>query len=110
MDWYIVQYLYPKAFKRFTDVMFPNVGVISLSTLEFYDVKKLYQEIINLEYQIKDIQSSRKIHYTELGMKPFNQQLEDYQEISNEELDNVPLGVRLKYISYNKKTNNLERR
>ena len=33
------------------------------------------------------------------------QQLEDYQEISNEELDNVPLGVRLKYISYNKKTN-----
>ncbi len=43
MDWYIVQYLYPKAFKRFTDIMFPNVGVISLSTLEFYDVKKLYQ-------------------------------------------------------------------
>ena len=33
------------------------------------------------------------------------QQLEDYQEISNEELDNVPLGVRVKYISYNKKTN-----
>ena len=33
------------------------------------------------------------------------EQLEDYQEISNEELDNVPLGVRLKYISYNKKTN-----
>jgi hypothetical protein len=33
------------------------------------------------------------------------QQLEDYQEICNEELDNVPLGVRVKYISYNKKTN-----
>ena len=33
------------------------------------------------------------------------QQLEDYQEISNEELDHVPIGVRVKYISYNKKTN-----
>jgi hypothetical protein len=43
MDWYVVQYLYPNAFKRFTDVMFPNVGVLSLSTLEFYDIKKLYQ-------------------------------------------------------------------
>mgnify|MGYP000518577638 CR=1 FL=1 len=51
MDWYIVQYLYPKAFKRFTDVMFPNVGVISLSTLEFYDVKKLY----DLYYYIQDL-------------------------------------------------------
>lgn len=33
------------------------------------------------------------------------QQLENYQEISNEELDHTPLGVRVKYISYNKKTN-----
>jgi hypothetical protein len=33
------------------------------------------------------------------------EQLEDYQEISNEELDQIPLGVRVKYISYNKKTN-----
>ena len=43
MDWYMVQFLYPIAFKRFTDIMFPNVGVISVSTLEFYDMKKLYQ-------------------------------------------------------------------
>jgi hypothetical protein len=33
------------------------------------------------------------------------QQLENYQEISNEELDHTPIGVRVKYISYNKKTN-----
>ena len=32
------------------------------------------------------------------------QQLENYQEISNEEIDNVPLGVHVRYISYNKKT------
>lgn len=32
------------------------------------------------------------------------QQLENYQEILNEEIDNVPLGVHLRYISYNKKT------
>jgi hypothetical protein len=31
--------------------------------------------------------------------------LEDYQEISNEEIDNVPIGVHVRYISYNKKTN-----
>ena len=42
MDWYTVEYLYAKAFKRFAEVMFPNVGVLSLNTLEFYDVKKLY--------------------------------------------------------------------
>lgn len=43
MDWYVVEYLYPNAFKRFTDVMFPNVGVLSISTLGLYDSKKLYQ-------------------------------------------------------------------
>lgn len=42
MDWYCIDYLYPRAFSRFRDVMFPNVGIISISTLEFYDIKKLY--------------------------------------------------------------------
>jgi hypothetical protein len=32
------------------------------------------------------------------------QQLEDYQEISNEELDQLPLGIHVRYIGYNKKT------
>ena len=43
MDWYVINYLYPKAFERFAELMFPNVGVISLSTLKFYDARKLYQ-------------------------------------------------------------------
>ena len=43
MDWYIIEYLYPKAFKRFSESMFPNVGVLSISTLYLYDNKKLYQ-------------------------------------------------------------------
>lgn len=43
MDWYIIQYLYPKAFIRFSESMFPNVGVLSISTLNLYDNKKLYQ-------------------------------------------------------------------
>ncbi len=30
--------------------------------------------------------------------------LENYQEISNEDIDNVPIGVHVRYISYNKKT------
>jgi hypothetical protein len=54
-------------------------NLVSMIENKQKDVKKLYQEIINLEYQIKDLQSSRSIHYTELGMKPFNQQLEEYQ-------------------------------
>lgn len=54
-------------------------NLVSMIQNKQKDVKLLYQEIINLEYQIKDLQSSRSIHYTELGMKPFNQQLEDYQ-------------------------------
>ena len=43
MDWYVIEYLYPIAFQRFKDIMFPTVGVISLSTLGLYDSKKLYQ-------------------------------------------------------------------
>lgn len=43
MDWYIIEYLYPKSFERFKNTMFPNVGVLSLSTLNLYDSKKLYQ-------------------------------------------------------------------
>jgi len=33
------------------------------------------------------------------------EQLEDYQEISNEELDHIPIGCLIRYIGYNKKTN-----
>ncbi len=43
LDWYTVEFLYPKAFKKFSKCMFPNLGVLSISTLEFYDTKKLYQ-------------------------------------------------------------------
>ncbi len=43
MDWYVVEYLYPNAFNRFKATMFPNMGVISISTLGLYDSKKLYQ-------------------------------------------------------------------
>ena len=43
MDWYMIEFLHPNALKRFTEVMFPNIGIISLSTLHDYDVKKLYQ-------------------------------------------------------------------
>lgn len=42
MDWYVVEYLYPDAFNRFKEKMFPNLGIISLSILEYYDTKKLF--------------------------------------------------------------------
>lgn len=43
IDWYTIEYLYPKAFNKFICVMFPNVGIISTSTLNLYDQKKLYR-------------------------------------------------------------------
>jgi hypothetical protein len=42
MDWYSIRYLYPKSFNRFSETMFPNIGLASLSTLLYYDNKKLY--------------------------------------------------------------------
>lgn len=42
MDWYVIEYLYPKAYKKFVETMFPNMGVISVSVLKNFDIKKLY--------------------------------------------------------------------
>jgi len=42
VDWYVIEFFYPDAFKHFVDKMFPNVGVVSVSTLSLYDIKKLY--------------------------------------------------------------------
>ena len=42
MDWYLVKYLYPFAFTRFVENFFPNIGIESLTTLELFDIKKLY--------------------------------------------------------------------
>ena len=58
MDWYVVEFLYPQAFERFQDKMFPNLGIISLSILECYDTKKLFgffdREGIYLNIEIMD--------------------------------------------------------
>lgn len=42
MDWYIIEKHYPKAFKEFTNTMFPNIGLPCLSLLSYYEIKKLY--------------------------------------------------------------------
>lgn len=42
MDWYTIKHLYPLAFEKFIKIMYPNIGVISLVTLESYDIKQLY--------------------------------------------------------------------
>lgn len=42
VDWYVIEYLYPNALEKFVNTMFPNTGVISISTLSMYDIKKLY--------------------------------------------------------------------
>lgn len=43
MEWYTIEFLYPKAFNKFVKTMFPNVGLLTVSTLENYDIKKLYK-------------------------------------------------------------------
>jgi hypothetical protein len=42
MDWYTIEYLYPLSFNKFKESMFPNTGIVSLTVLEHYDLKKLY--------------------------------------------------------------------
>lgn len=42
MDWYIIEYLYPKSYKKFISTMFPNIGIISTHSLLYFDIKKLY--------------------------------------------------------------------
>ena len=74
MDWYIVEYLFPSAFKKFKEIMFPNVGVLSISTLELYDIKKLYQffdkqgiylnvEMLNLNHWVFSISLKNGVVY-----------------------------------------------
>jgi hypothetical protein len=43
IDWYIIEHIYPNAFMEFTKMMFPNVGLPSISVLCYYDIKKLYR-------------------------------------------------------------------
>jgi hypothetical protein len=43
IDWYEIEYLYPKALESFSKMMFPNVGLPCLSVLCYYDIKKLYR-------------------------------------------------------------------
>jgi hypothetical protein len=43
MDWYTIEFLFPESFQRFTETMFPNIGIPSLSCLHLYDIKKLYK-------------------------------------------------------------------
>lgn len=49
MDWYEIEYLYPQSYKKFVESMFPNIGVISVSILKYYDLKKLFQFFDNQE-------------------------------------------------------------
>lgn len=42
LDWYTIEYLYPSSVERFSKVMFPNLGLVSLSLLNVLDMKRLY--------------------------------------------------------------------
>ncbi len=42
IDWHVIEYLYPTAMSKFSDVMFPNVGLVSVSILNYYDINHLY--------------------------------------------------------------------
>lgn len=43
MEWQFIKENYPKSFQTFVNRMFPNIGVLSLYTLNFFDNKKLYK-------------------------------------------------------------------
>lgn len=43
MEWNTIEYIYPLAFKKFVNIMFPNTGILTVSSLDNYDIKKLYK-------------------------------------------------------------------
>ena len=61
IDWYSIEYLYPSSFKKFTNIMFPNVGVLSLSTLEFYDTKTDSLQQKNIWHEINSTEKAKWI-------------------------------------------------
>lgn len=62
MDWYIIQYLYPKSFKRFVNIMYPNIGLLSISVLNCYNIKKLYR-FFNNEGILLNVESLNKTRW-----------------------------------------------
>jgi len=42
MDWYSVKFLYPLSFDKLIKTIYPNVGLVSIITLESYNIKQLY--------------------------------------------------------------------
>jgi hypothetical protein len=42
MDWYTIEYLYPKSFEKFVNTMFPTTGVASTFVLGCFEIKNLY--------------------------------------------------------------------
>lgn len=43
MNWLDIKNNYPKSYEHFVSGMFPNVGIPSVSSLNFFDNKKLYK-------------------------------------------------------------------
>lgn len=41
-NWKKIKEEYPRSYRKFVDTMFPYVGVIGVSTLNLFDVRKLY--------------------------------------------------------------------
>lgn len=43
MKWRDIEETYPQAYEKFVKSMFPNLGVLSVSTLEYFDNRRLYK-------------------------------------------------------------------
>lgn len=64
MDWYIIEYLYPESYKLFIKTMYPNTGLISLSLLKNFDIKKLYSFFDKQEiYLILELYGTNQWNY-----------------------------------------------
>jgi hypothetical protein len=43
MDWYNIKENYPKSFEKFVNYTFPNIGLPCITSLNLFDIKKLYK-------------------------------------------------------------------
>lgn len=42
LNWKKIKEVYPQSYEKFVDTMFPYVGVLGVSTLNLFEIKKLY--------------------------------------------------------------------
>jgi len=69
LNWKKIKNTYPTSFEKFVDTMFPYVGVLSVSTLDLFESKRLYYffDKYNIYLTIERIGHNQWLYTISLG-------------------------------------------